>query len=215
MALLSFVDSTPRQLREDEQVVRAQISGGLFRPISAPRTQGTDAPHHRPAHFSRSLILPRPIVHIVSSAENAVNIDQRELKLRRALETDEACKADIIIIYDGQCIFCNSYIKLMRLRESAGHVLLLDARQGMVARQVKDTLGLDLDEGMLVLCGDRAYYGADALHVLSSLTSSFDAWNATMAFVFSRSWLARLLYPALKIGRGAALVALGRSRIKV
>lgn len=79
---------------------------------------------------------------------------------------------------------------------------------------VKEILGLDLDEGMLVLYGDRAYYGADAMHVLSGLTSRSNAWNAAMASIFARPFLARLLYPVFKLGRALALFFLGRPRIQ-
>jgi predicted DCC family thiol-disulfide oxidoreductase YuxK len=146
--------------------------------------------------------------------EERLNLERGEIALKRALEDGHTRKADIVIIYDGQCIFCKSYIKLMRLRASAGEVLLLDARKGMVARQVKETVGLDLDDGMLVLYGDKAYYGADAMHVLASLTSDSDARNAFMASVFKREWLAHLLYPILKVGRVLALFILRRPRIR-
>jgi hypothetical protein len=102
----------------------------------------------------------------------------------------------------------------MRLRASAGRVLLLDARQRNIAGQVKAALNLDLDGGMLVLYGDRAYWGADAMSILGTLTSTSDAWNAAMASIFRRQWLARALYPALKVGRALALFVLRRPRIR-
>ena len=67
---------------------------------------------------------------------------------------------------------------------------------------------------MLVLYGGRTYYGADAMHILSSLTSRSNAWNGLTASVFSRHWLARVLYPFLKLGRSLALLVLGRPRIR-
>ncbi|KAA9011069.1 DUF393 domain-containing protein [Sphingobium limneticum] len=35
-----------------------------------------------------------------------------------------------IIIYDGECIFCQNYVRFFRLREAIGAVELLDARSG-------------------------------------------------------------------------------------
>ena len=140
-----------------------------------------------------------------------MTVAQSESSLQEALGARDA---DIVVIYDGQCIFCNSYIKLMRLRASAGNVVLRDAREDDAAQRVKDSLGLDLDEGMLVLYGGRAYYGADAMHILSSLTSRSNAWNGLTASIFSRHWLARVLYPFLKLGRSLALLVLGRPRIR-
>ena len=143
-----------------------------------------------------------------------MNAITRPIDLKRALEAGSGV-VDIVVIYDGQCIFCQTYIKLMRLRTSAGRVLLLDARQRNIAGQVKAALNLDLDDGMLVLYGDRAYWGADAMSILGTLTSTSDAWNAVMASIFRRQWLARALYPALKVGRALALFVLRRPRIRV
>jgi predicted DCC family thiol-disulfide oxidoreductase YuxK len=143
----------------------------------------------------------------------AVNATAKPIDLKRALEAGTG-PFDIVVVYDGQCVFCSSYVKLMRLRASAGRVLLLDARQGNSAAQVKVILDLDLDEGMLVLYGELAFWGADAMHILGTLTSTSDVWNAATAFVFRRPWLARLLYPPLKIGRSLALFLLGRPRIR-
>ena len=140
-----------------------------------------------------------------------MTVAQSESSLQEALGARDA---DIVVVYDGQCVFCNSYIKLMRLRASAGNVVLRDAREDDAAQRVKDSLGLDLDEGMLVLYGGRAYYGADAMHILSSLTSRSNAWNGLTASIFSRHWLARVLYPFLKLGRSLALLVLGRPRIR-
>jgi hypothetical protein len=81
----------------------------------------------------------------------------------------------------------------MRLRDAVGEVRLIDARTNGIAAAVRDALQLDFDKGMLVLYGGRAYYGADAMHVLAGLTSTSDRWNAAMAFIFRHPWLARLI----------------------
>jgi predicted DCC family thiol-disulfide oxidoreductase YuxK len=143
-----------------------------------------------------------------------MTIMRPELRLKRAIEQAQQQETDVIVIYDGQCVFCNSYVKLMRLRASAGRVLLLDARQKNVARQVKEALGLDLDEGMLVLYGNQSYYGSEAMHILSSLTSASNAWNALMAGLFKTHWLARRIYPVFKAGRRLMLFFLGRPKIQ-
>ena len=33
------------------------------------------------------------------------------------------------VVYDGECPFCSSYVKLLRLREAAGSIVLLNARE--------------------------------------------------------------------------------------
>jgi hypothetical protein len=101
----------------------------------------------------------------------------------------------------------------MRLRDAVGQVRLIDARTNGVAAKVRDALQLDLDEGMLVLYGGRAYYGANAMHVLATLTSTSDRWNAAMAFIFRHQWLTDLIYPGLRFGRRLVLFLRGRTLI--
>src|SRR4029079_5596130 len=131
-------------------------------------------------------------------------------QLSRKLGSDESA---LTVIYDGQCIFCASYVAFMRLRDAVGQVRQIDARTNGIAAEVRNALQLDLDEGMLVLYGGRAYYGADAMHVLAELTSTSDRWNAAMALIFRRQWLARLIYPGLKFGRRLVLFFRGRTLI--
>jgi predicted DCC family thiol-disulfide oxidoreductase YuxK len=127
--------------------------------------------------------------------------------------TTQDKKPELVIVYDGQCLFCSSYVMLLKLRNAVGSVSLVDARESGVADDVRRTYGRDLDEGMLVIYGGTAYHGADAMHVLSTLTSDSDAWNATTAAIFRRRWLARLLYPFLKLGRRIVLAVRGRTLI--
>jgi predicted DCC family thiol-disulfide oxidoreductase YuxK len=121
--------------------------------------------------------------------------------------------ADMIIIYDGQCVFCSAYVQLLRLRAAVGQVQLLDARTDNIADLVKQEFDLDLNNGMLVLHQGRYYYGADAMTFLSALTSPVGALNRSIAVVFRSRRLSRLLYPLLKVGRRATLALLGRSTI--
>jgi predicted DCC family thiol-disulfide oxidoreductase YuxK len=144
-----------------------------------------------------------------------VSGDDDTAGLREALEGAGAERADLIVVYDGDCVFCNSCVRLMRLRDSAGRVRLIDARQNDVAATVHRLTGLDLDEGMLVIYGDRMMYGADAVHMLAQMTSPSTAWNALAAGAFRRPALSRILYPAMKFGRQITLRALGRKPIRL
>lgn len=121
--------------------------------------------------------------------------------------------ADMVIIYDGQCVFCSAYVKLLRLRSAVGTVELLDARQGGIAALAERELKLDLNEGMLVLYQGRHYCGSDAMNLLSLLSSSSGTLNRIVAAVFRSPTLSRMLYPALRLGRRATLAVLGRPTI--
>ena len=115
-----------------------------------------------------------------------------------------------VIIYDGDCVFCQNYVRFMRLREAIGPVELIDARSGdpRVERYWRE--GYDLNEGMIFVHRGRVHYGADAVHVLATLSSRSSLFNRFNALVFSHAAIARALYPALRLGRLVTLRALGR-----
>lgn len=143
-----------------------------------------------------------------------VELDMSDaLDLKRRLEAIVGVSGDMLVVYDGECVFCNAYIRLMQLRQAVGRVVLIDARANAVAQTVMETVGLDLDEGMLVLYGGRTYYGGDALNILSLLADGTRTINNTMAAIFKRPKLSLALYPILKLGRRIALVLRGRGRI--
>lgn len=119
-----------------------------------------------------------------------------------------------LIIYDGECVFCQNYVRFLRLKKAVGDVELLDARSGDPRVAAYWKAGYDLNEGMLFVHRGTVHYGADAVHVLATLTGSHDWLNRLNAQLFSNSKIARLLYPALKAGRRLTLLVRGRSEIK-
>jgi predicted DCC family thiol-disulfide oxidoreductase YuxK len=132
-------------------------------------------------------------------------------EFKRRLASD----ADMVVIYDGMCIFCASYVRLLHLRAAVGKVELIDARAGDVAKLVAREFGLDLNKGMLVLYKGQYYYGPDAMTVLSMLTGRSGALNRVIAVIFRSRALSRTLYPLLRVGRRAALAVLGRPTISI
>lgn len=115
-----------------------------------------------------------------------------------------------LIIYDGDCIFCQNYVRFVRLRETIGPVELLDARSGDPRVKAHWRQGYDLNEGMLFVHRGTTYYGADAVNVLATLSSDTTWLNRLNGAIFSRPATARLLYPALKLGRRLTLLARGK-----
>jgi predicted DCC family thiol-disulfide oxidoreductase YuxK len=119
----------------------------------------------------------------------------------------------VLIIYDGDCTFCNGYTKRLTLQQAVGVVELLSARSDDVRVQHYVDRGYDLDEGMLVVTQNEIYTGAAAIHWLSLHTSGAGFFEATQGFIFSRKWLANFLYPLLKLGRRVWLGLRGRALI--
>ena len=119
----------------------------------------------------------------------------------------------VLIIYDGECTFCNAYTKRLKLQQSVGEVELLSARADDVRVQSYVDRGYDLDEGMLVVFQNEIYAGAAATHWLSLHTSGAGFFESIQGFIFKRRWLANWLYPLLKLGRRIWLALRGRTLI--
>lgn len=118
-----------------------------------------------------------------------------------------------LIIYDGECVFCQNYVRFVRLREAVGPVELIDARSGD-PRIAQYWRSYDLNEGMLFVHRGKVHHGADAVHVLAGLTSSIGAFNKVNARIFANGGVTGLLYPLLKAGRRLTLAARGRGLLK-
>ena len=119
-----------------------------------------------------------------------------------------------LIIYDGECIYCQNYVRFLRLREAIGEVELLDARSDDPRIQQYWKQGYDLNEGMLFVRRGQVYHGAEAIHVLAGLSSESGALNRLNARIFSHKLTATLLYPLMKLGRIATLAARGRKLLR-
>ncbi len=120
-----------------------------------------------------------------------------------------------VIIYDGECPVCTRYVRMARLREAAGEVTLVNARERDHPRVAEvRARGLDLNEGMVVLLDGQMHYGSDAMVVLSALSTRSGLFNRMMRVAFASPRRARWLYPVLVRGRLLLLRLLGRRPIE-
>jgi predicted DCC family thiol-disulfide oxidoreductase YuxK len=118
-----------------------------------------------------------------------------------------------LIVYDGDCVFCQSYVRFMRLRQTVGPVELLDARSGDPRVASFQRQGYDLNEGMLFVFEDRVYHGEEAVNLLAILSSSSSLFGWLNRAILSNRTAAWLIYPMLKLGRRITLRLRGRSLI--
>lgn len=119
---------------------------------------------------------------------------------------------ETILVYDGECPVCSSYVTYIRLRKSVGRVKLVNARADAQWRQCITAEGFDLDEGMVLIFGGAKYHGADCVHMLALLSTRSGFFNQLNGLIFRRQRLARLIYPILRTGRNTLLRLLGRKK---
>jgi predicted DCC family thiol-disulfide oxidoreductase YuxK len=121
--------------------------------------------------------------------------------------------AEVIVVYDKQCPACDYYCNMVRIRESVGRLVLLDARDGGPVMDQITARGLDIDQGMVVKVGSELYYGADAIHALALMGTDRGLFNRLAYWSFRSRTVARILYPVLKTCRNLLLKLLGITKI--
>jgi predicted DCC family thiol-disulfide oxidoreductase YuxK len=129
--------------------------------------------------------------------------------------TTQPAVEPIEIIFDGECPFCSAYVRMLRLRDAAGPVKLIDAREhGAIAAGLADQ-GIDLNQTMAVRYGGATYTGAQAVELLSVLSSESGLANRFIARILRNKTRAALLYPVLRAGRNLTLRILGRPKLDI
>ena len=114
------------------------------------------------------------------------------------------------IYYDGDCPFCARYVRLLRLRQAAGDVQLVDLRHDAHVRRELEGDGFDPDQGMIVETGGRRLGGADAVNALALMSTPSGPFNRANRLLLSSPALAAVIYPVMRSGRWLVLFLLGR-----
>lgn len=125
------------------------------------------------------------------------------------MNQDEVKKEDVWLVYDGECPVCKTYCKYIRIREAVGNLHLVDARQPGELMDEITRLGLDIDQGMVLKFKDAIYYGPDAIHMLTLLSTPSGIFNRINYYVFSTKTGAKIVYPVGKAFRTLILKLLG------
>lgn len=121
--------------------------------------------------------------------------------------------AEVLVVYDKQCPACDYYCNMVRIRESVGRLVLVDARDGGPIMDEITARGLDIDQGMVVKVGGEIYYGSDAIHALALMGTNSGVFNRLVYWSFRSKAASRLLYPMLKACRNLLLKVLGVTKI--
>jgi predicted DCC family thiol-disulfide oxidoreductase YuxK len=120
---------------------------------------------------------------------------------------------EILLVYDEECPLCDAYCRVVRLRESVGELRLVNAREDSAVMKEITRQGLDIDQGMVLKVEGVLYYGSDAIHALSLMSSASGAANRINHWIFRSKTRSRFLYPILRSGRNLLLKALRKTKI--
>ena len=120
---------------------------------------------------------------------------------------------EILLVYDEECPLCDAYCRVVRLRESVGELRIVNAREDSAVMQEITRQGLDIDQGMVLKVDGMLYYGSDAIHALSLMSSASGAANRINYWIFRSRSRSRFLYPLLRSGRNLLLKVLRKTKI--
>lgn len=118
----------------------------------------------------------------------------------------------IRIIYDGDCPFCQAYVKMVRLREHYT-VELIDARGDHPVISDITLKGYDLDEGMVVEVEEQFFHGDEAMTRMALMTADSGFLRRITKWIFKSKWRSQNLYPILRACRNLTLKILRHKKI--
>ncbi|TDK61186.1 DCC1-like thiol-disulfide oxidoreductase family protein [Sapientia aquatica] len=125
------------------------------------------------------------------------------------MDNQNSSAKDVWLVYDGECPVCKMYSKYIRIRAAVGELHLVDARRPSQLLAEITAAGLDIDQGMVLKFDGAIYYGPDAIHMLTLLSSASGAFNTINYYVFRTRFGAQIFYPICKAFRAALLKIFG------
>jgi predicted DCC family thiol-disulfide oxidoreductase YuxK len=122
-------------------------------------------------------------------------------------------RPEILLVYDKECPVCDAYCQVVRIRESVGDLRIVNARESSAVMKEITDMGLDIDQGMVVKMEGQIYYGSDAIHALSLISSRSGVFNRINYWIFKSKQGSQFLYPILRAFRNFLLKLLGKTKI--
>lgn len=120
---------------------------------------------------------------------------------------------ETLIIYDGECIYCKNFVSMVRLQASVGPVFLIDARSDDQRLLKFKKQNYDLNMGMIFYYNGVVFFGAEAVNAIALLSTESSFFNLLVKRVFKYAFVAKVLYPFLRMGRTVTLRLRGISDI--
>lgn len=106
--------------------------------------------------------------------------------------------AFIHLIYDGDCPLCRSFSEKVKIEEKFGPLELINARNNLSLAATLEKYGYPLDKGNVLILGNAYYQGADAVRLISIMSTSPNLLNRLVNFLFHSNQTARVFYPIMR-----------------
>ena len=101
------------------------------------------------------------------------------------------------LLYDGECPFCDNYIKLLKLKSILPELQLLNAHSHKDLVDHFRNEGLEINDGMIFSLDESIYYGPDCIHALTVLADNNSFFSRLNKIIFKNKKRAKILYPIL------------------
>lgn len=119
----------------------------------------------------------------------------------------------ILLVYDKECPICDYYCLKVRIEESVGQLVLVDARQSSEVMDEITAQGLDIDQGMVLKLNGQLYYGPDAIYMLTQIGGKSGLFNRLNYLFYGSKVGSKIFYPISKFFRNVLLKMLGKTKI--
>lgn len=111
----------------------------------------------------------------------------------------------LILVYDGDCLFCRHTALAIRLKQAIKQFELIDGRSQHPLATCLKASHLDLNQGIVIIYHGVCYADQDAVEMLATLTTPVNLFNKSVARIFKHRRLSKILYTSLKQLRKAVL----------
>ena len=111
----------------------------------------------------------------------------------------------LVLVYDGGCPFCRQFALGTELSSGLPELELRDGRADHDLRAALNARGLSLAQGAVLLEGEQAWHGAEAISELCRRLAPSGPLLKLLRGLFAGPSRARRIYPVLLLARRLAL----------
>ncbi len=109
---------------------------------------------------------------------------------------------EIILIYDGECPFCNHFAQLLNIKSSLPNLKILDGRKNLSQLTNLYKKGYDLNNGAILINKEEILHGSDAVNfICSQIKEPKDSLLELLRIIFKSKKRSKWLFPFLLIAR--------------